>query len=209
MADSVWDSNLKAVRMSRHLTQAEVSAMTGIPASSLAKWEQGLRRPKIDAIQRLADLYRVPVNDLLRSDLLHRGSVAPIAAAIVRGEDGAYVHVNGGDHPVSSDTLARHPDCYYLAITDDSVDRIIPDGYLALVDPDGTASSGDLAVVSVGGEVAVVRRLLVASGILVLRPESHNPSWHQRTVDTEAPGGPGVTFMGRVIGATTPEDWRP
>lgn len=56
---------LRRIRDSRDLTLAEVSERTGISKSTLSRLENGQRRPTLELLLPLADVYRVPLDDLV------------------------------------------------------------------------------------------------------------------------------------------------
>jgi transcriptional regulator with XRE-family HTH domain len=67
-ADEVIDAvgpRLRALRGSRDLTLAELSAETGISVSTLSRLESGSRRPTLELLLPLARAYRVPLDDLV------------------------------------------------------------------------------------------------------------------------------------------------
>ena len=56
---------LKRIRGQRALTLAEVSASTGVSTSTLSRLETGQRRPSLELLLPLAQMYRVPLDELV------------------------------------------------------------------------------------------------------------------------------------------------
>jgi transcriptional regulator with XRE-family HTH domain len=56
---------LRALRMERGRTLAELAAATGISASTLSRLESGQRRPNLDLLLPLARAHGVPLDDLV------------------------------------------------------------------------------------------------------------------------------------------------
>lgn len=56
---------LRRIRGSRHLTLTEVAGQTGISKSTLSRLETGQRRPSLELLLPLAQLYRVPLDELV------------------------------------------------------------------------------------------------------------------------------------------------
>ena len=52
----------------RKITAKQISDSTGVSTSSMAAWRSGARKPKIEAIQSIADYLNVPVEYLTGSD---------------------------------------------------------------------------------------------------------------------------------------------
>ncbi|MBQ3865270.1 MAG: helix-turn-helix transcriptional regulator [Clostridia bacterium] len=59
------ETNLKAMRKERGLTQIALQMKTGIEQSLLSKYENGERTPPTEALIRLADFYGVSIDYLL------------------------------------------------------------------------------------------------------------------------------------------------
>jgi len=57
---------VKVVRISRGLTQEQVSAASGLHPTYISDIERGARNPSWEAITRLADGIGVPVSELAR-----------------------------------------------------------------------------------------------------------------------------------------------
>lgn len=52
---------LKAARVNAGITQEQVVAETGISRSTLHRWENGKGSPRLPDLQRLCELYGVPI----------------------------------------------------------------------------------------------------------------------------------------------------
>lgn len=55
------------MRKAAGYTQRAVSDLSGIPLSTLRRWEQGINEPDVDSMILLADLYGCTTDDLLGS----------------------------------------------------------------------------------------------------------------------------------------------
>lgn len=64
-ADLRFGANLKRLRIARRLSQATVAEKMGVSAPSISGWESGRARPKHDRMAVLADLFGVPMSELL------------------------------------------------------------------------------------------------------------------------------------------------
>ncbi|HEY8719778.1 XRE family transcriptional regulator [Pengzhenrongella sp.] len=82
---------LRALRQQRQLTLTELSTTTGISISTLSRLESGNRRPSLELLLPLAQVYRVPLDDLvgapptgdprvhLKPKTMHRMTVVPLS----------------------------------------------------------------------------------------------------------------------------------
>ena len=56
---------IKAARKKAGMTQEELGSKLGVSGSSIAQWENDLRNPKLDTLQRIAAALGVPVQELI------------------------------------------------------------------------------------------------------------------------------------------------
>ncbi len=54
-----------ALRDSRGITDYRVAQATGIWQSTFTDWRKGLYKPKVEKLQLIADLFNVPIEDLI------------------------------------------------------------------------------------------------------------------------------------------------
>ncbi len=59
------DTPLRRWRRSQGLKQADLDARLGVPEGSIARWEQTLRIPRKDTLERLADFTGLPVEAIM------------------------------------------------------------------------------------------------------------------------------------------------
>lgn len=58
-------SKLKELRESNGMTQRDVSIATGLTEATIGKLEGGKGNPTLKTVQKLADVFKVPIGDLL------------------------------------------------------------------------------------------------------------------------------------------------
>ena len=58
-------ANLKQIRMSRMMTQEELSKATGINRVTIAKYEAGIIDPTVDKAKKLAETLGVTIDELI------------------------------------------------------------------------------------------------------------------------------------------------
>lgn len=63
---AMFVNQLKILRTQRGFTQEQVAAQVGVSRQAIAKWERGDTLPDIESCIRLADLYSVPLDALVR-----------------------------------------------------------------------------------------------------------------------------------------------
>ena len=61
---------IKHWRLERALSQEKVARLSNISVSSLRKYENGERRPKIETLMRIAEVLDVDASDLIKNDMI-------------------------------------------------------------------------------------------------------------------------------------------
>ena len=66
MNDHKFGNLLYERRRLAGLSQSQVARLVGVSDKAVSKWENGKAKPSTDALRRLAALFQVPVEELLR-----------------------------------------------------------------------------------------------------------------------------------------------
>lgn len=62
-------SNIKTLRSRNGITQIAFAAMMAVEQSTVSNWEQGNRQPELEYIIKMADIFNVTIDDLIRKDM--------------------------------------------------------------------------------------------------------------------------------------------
>lgn len=112
-------------------------------------------------------------------------------------------------HPVPSAIRDRYPDAFLLRVVGESMNRILPNGCFALVDPcERVDFPGQPYAVCVNGYAATVKRVRPLANGFELDPDSTDPTYRPQVFDFGEPGTETVTVIGRVVWYCVPFDWR-
>ncbi|WP_231088106.1 helix-turn-helix transcriptional regulator [Streptococcus gallolyticus] len=57
--------NLKRLRQMNHLTQEQLALKVGVSREVVTKWENGKMNPSLKSVVKLAEFFKVSVDDLL------------------------------------------------------------------------------------------------------------------------------------------------
>ena len=60
--------NIKRLRESRGLTQAELGKIAGVTDKAVSTWENGSADPRMGAVQKMADYFGVKKSDIIDDD---------------------------------------------------------------------------------------------------------------------------------------------
>lgn len=62
----IFIKNLKSLRTERQMTLQELSERLGISRSTISMWERGYSMPRMEMLDKIADLFEIPVSDLTK-----------------------------------------------------------------------------------------------------------------------------------------------
>lgn len=63
----MFQDNLKTLRKNKGITQEELAAKLNVVRQTISKWEKGLSVPDAEILMKLAEVFEVPVSQLLGS----------------------------------------------------------------------------------------------------------------------------------------------
>ena len=62
---SIISDNLKHLRISHGMTQAEFAKIAGVSDKAVSTWENGLKMPRMGCIQKIADYFNIPTSQII------------------------------------------------------------------------------------------------------------------------------------------------
>lgn len=202
-------SFLGSSRQKSRLTQKEVSAKTGIPLGTIRRWEQGQNDPDLNSLIQLIKLYGVPLESILEIEVAGDNSVnrnrnsrmmsAPLLSRITATTSiEAITSDETYDNP--SDIYERFPQAFLLKVEDDSMNRVLPNGCYALINPCQEASKPMKAyAVCVNGFDATIKRVKPLSNGYELIPDSIDPTYRPQIFDFNEIDTQPVSIIGEVV----------
>lgn len=202
-------SFLGSSRQKSRLTQKEVSAKTGIPLGTIRRWEQGQNDPDLNSLIQLIKLYGVSLESILEIEVAGDNSVnrnrnsrmtsAPLLSRITAT---ASIEAITSDetYDIPSDIYERFPQAFLLKVEDDSMNRVLPNGCYALINPCQEASKSMKAyAVCVNGFDATVKRVKPLSNGYELIPDSIDPTYRPQIFDFNEIDTQLVSIIGEVV----------
>lgn len=210
--------NIRALREMAGITQRELADKLEVTDRAVSAWENGVATPRLGTTKAIADVFHISISELWGDALLgvdSAGLVAespaiytattkvPLFGRIAAGKPIAADRVEDSFW-VPPEVLQEHPRAFYLRVEGESMNRVIPDGSLALVDPDCDVRNGDIGALHVNGHDATIKRVMRGATKLMLVPESFDPEFHDMVFDLSDPRSETVTIIGRVVWFTRP-----
>lgn len=187
---------LKACREHSGETLEQIGQLVGVNKTTVMRWERGdTWKINIPTLQFLADHFHVSLQWLLgdsatlsvaddnrwlrQHGIAYEHSVSlPIMGSVRAGVGGAVQEEVIGHEAVNPDTLQTGEEYFWLRVSGDSMTPSINDGDLVLIRRQSCVESGQYAVILVGDEEGLVKRVQYGEDYIEL--QSINPYYPPR-----------------------------
>lgn len=188
-----FNTKLRELRKRAGLTQEQLAEIVGASTPSISDWENSLPRPRLQKhIDALCDFFNISENDLLYGDTASFGlplkaspesAFLPYLGHAHAGEFADPLTIDDNVVEVPKSVADRHPRGRVITVDGDCVNRVIPSGSIAVVDPDIEPQSGSLVCASIDSGDFILRRMFRGGRKLMLSPDSFNEEYDDMIFD--------------------------
>lgn len=200
------------------MSQKEFADMIGLKQQNYWKYENGKQSLKSDLIEKICTTFGCTAEWLLGFDENGGASAAhiardpftdvPLYGSIAAGTPIEMIEVDEY-HPVPTAVYEKYPNSFLLRVKGNSMDKVLPDGCYALIDPCQEVSfDNDPHAVCVNGFDATIKRVRALNNGFELVPDSTDPTYPVQTYNYNEPGTETITIIGRVVYYVLPFDWK-
>lgn len=198
-------------RIAKGWSQQDLADKMETTQQTIQRYESGARDIKSSVLIKLSAVLNVTISYLLgleNASIPNNSTVdVPLYGAIAAGTPIEMIEVED-TQPIPVQLHERYPDSFLLKVEGDSMDRILPNGCFALVDPcDDVTHDGDPYAVCVNGYDATIKRVRKLNNGFELVPDSNDPTYRPQTFNYNEPGTQTITVIGRVVYYVLPFDW--
>ena len=204
---------LHECRLASGETLEQVAALVGVNKTTVMRWENGntsrISRPALDLLARhfgvtaawlegeKGALKNAASGRWIEEHALPYGALSevPILGSVRAGYGGAVFEEITGYEPAPASSLQRDEAYFWLTVTGDSMEPILCEGDLVLVRKQPSVDNGSMAVVLVGGEEGLVKKIFYGPDWIELH--SLNPAYAVRRF--EGPDVMQVAVLGLVM----------
>ena len=204
---------LHECRLASGETLEQVAALVGVNKTTVMRWENGntsrISRPALDLLARhfgvtaawlegeTGALKNAASGRWIEEHALPYGALSevPILGSVRAGYGGAVFEEITGSEPAPASSLQRDEAYFWLTVTGDSMEPILCEGDLVLVRKQTSVDNGSMAVVLVGGEEGLVKKIFYGPDWIELH--SLNPAYAVRRF--EGPDVMQVAVLGLVM----------
>lgn len=207
----MYDYKIAEARIAKGWTQKDLAKKIGTTQQQIARYESGDNDVKSSVLVKMSNAMGVTISYLLGMEnaaLPNNSTIdVPLYGRIAAGEPIEMVEVEDSQ-PVPIKVHEKFPDAFLLRVEGDSMNRILPNGSYALIDPaQKEPISGKPYAVCVNGYDATIKRVRRLNNGFELVPDSTDPTYVPKVFNYNEPGTDPVTVIGRVVYYVLPFDW--
>lgn len=203
-------SKLKSFRKEAGLNVDQVGAKLGKSGKTISAWEVGRGQPDGDQLIILCRLFGKKISDFygIEPDVSSSSFCdVPIYGDIAAGTPIEMIE-SEGTFPIPAAKHEQYPDAFLLRVEGESMNRILPNGCYALIDPcEDVERDNQPYAVCVNGFDATIKRVRKLNNGFELVPDSTDPTFKPTVYDYGVEGTETITPIGRVVYYVLPFDW--
>lgn len=173
-------SFLKEIRKQKKINQETLGNLLGVTKGTYSKYESGKVQMTTEDILKVADYLGVNRGDLpdleTPSNLFVDETTLKVLGSVKAGYP-LETYEFAEDVPVPAWILNKFPDAFGLRVSGDSMDRLIPENTIAVVNPQTELENGRIGIIRINGTETTMKRFYNLDGTVVLKPESWNPEY--------------------------------
>lgn len=213
--------NIKKLREIYGLTQENLAEIAGVTNKAVSTWETGSKEPRMGAIEKIAKRFGIKKSNLIEDKGMENLHLSyPLGEnTLIKGRSldvPLYGYIAAGMPlemiiaeeyiEIPSNLVKRYPKAFLLRITGDSMNKVIPNGAYALINPCQEASNGEIVAVTVNDSEATLKRFYRLQNTIALEPDSFNPEYTARLYDVNNDEIVTLKIIGKMVWYMAPFD---
>ena len=200
-------------RISKGWTQADLAEKIGTTQQQIARYESGSNDVKSSVLIKMSKAmgvtvaYLLGMNKELGDNNESQFVDIPLYGSIAAGTPIEMVPVSD-THPIPIKVREKHPDSFLLKVEGESMNRVLPNGCYALIDPCAEVTrDNDPYAICINGYDATIKRVRKLANGFQLVPDSTDPTYPVQTFNYNEPNTEEITVIGKVVWYCIPFDW--
>lgn len=207
----MYNYKIAEARIAKGWTQTDLAKQIGTTQQQIARYESGENDVKSSVLVKMSKAMGVTIYYLLGMEntaLPNNSTVdVPLYGSIAAGTPIEMMEVED-TQPVPVRVHEKYPDAFLLKVEGESMNRCLPNGCYALVNPCKEVEvNGAPYAVCVNGYDATIKRVNRLSNGFELVPDSTDPTYAKKTYNYNEPDTQTITVIGQVVYYVLPFDW--
>lgn len=202
-------NRIKLLREEFNMTQQELADKLDGAKSTIAMYEKGDRKPSLEVLMKLSSIFNCSIDYLLcKTDVRNNVSdidnsnkrlyMCPVYGQISAGQPNWAEECIEGRLMLDPDLMGivNPEEHFFLKVNGESMNKVVRNGAFALIHKQDTVNDGEIAVVLVNGYDATLKKFTKKGNVVVLEPESTDPSFKTQIYDQTTP----IKILGKYVG---------
>lgn len=185
------DNIIRALRKQRGFSQRELAELCSVHQTAVSQWENGRTSPDVDGYRKLAKALGVSLDCLADGG----NTTVPVLGYVRAGIPMEAIENVLGFEEIGAD-IASRGEYFGLKVSGDSMAPLFQPGDTVIVRRQPDVDSGEIAVVLVNGDDAVVKKVIKKDTSIVL--VSENSAYEPIIFSSEEVASLPVVILGRV-----------
>lgn len=192
--------NLRALRRIYKTSQDELAKFLGYKSfTTIQKWEDGTSIPPMPVIQKLANFFELPIEDMINKNLsrdIVELQPVPVLGTVKTGLGlFAEENISGYEYVAGNDELREY---FYLNVVGDSMKNVrIMEGDCVYIRRQDSVENGEIAVVLLENNEVTLKRVFFKKDEMILQPE--NDDYKPMVFSKEEIEEKGIKIIGKLI----------
>lgn len=192
-------------RKLRNITQAELAEKMRTTQQTIQRYETNQVNIRMDKMIEMSEILNVSLAYLLgmssKPELSEASDMAPVPLLGSISVDTPIEMINVEEtYDIPSEIHDKYPQAFLLKVADDSMNRVLPNGCYALINPCREATEPMKAyAVCVNGFNATIQRVKPLSNGYELIPDSIDPTFRPQIFDFNEIDTQSVSIIGEVV----------
>ena len=211
---TVRSNVLKSIQalIDREGSKVAFAKKVGVSRAAVTNWTSGINAPDIETIATIANVYGVTLSAILegrvspKEEPTEAWASVPLYGSIAAGTPIEMASVED-TFVIPGELMSRYPNSFLLKVVGESVNRVIPNGSYALINPTKETHDGKAYAVCVNGYDATIKRVRTLANGIELYPDSTDPTIKPMVFDYADPDAETVTVIGEVVWYVVPFDY--
>lgn len=199
------EEEVRDLILERYKNLATFARKIGIPKHTLySALSNNLSGATLTTIVPIAKALKLDLEELAQGNVVVRAplqssSLVPFYGSISAGAPAETSEIND-TFPIPLELHQSFPRAFMLQVKGSSMNRILPNGWYALINPCNVVdTSGELYAVAVGNNTATIKHVRILSNGIELLPDSDDPTYHPILFDNADPYAEEIHVIGKVV----------